>query len=360
MELSNIEEIVECARNGKLFVLVDDENRENEGDLIFPAQLITPNIINFMAKYGRGLICLALTEARSKLLDLKPMDRRNSSKFDTAFTVSIEAKEGVTTGISAADRARTIQTAIDSTKDKDDLTTPGHIFPLVAKNGGVLSRAGHTEAAIDIARLAGLNPSAVICEIMNDDGSMARVKDLKKFCKHHELKLASIEDLIRWRVHKDPIVKRIFSDKLITDFAGDFDFYCYSNQVDKTEHFALVKGNISEEEDTLVRVQKINFVNDLFKGQLLQKQNNTNTIERAMIEINKTKKGVLVIIKDNKSEFILGPSDTIARSELREYGVGAQILRDLRVRKMLLLTNSKQEIIGLDGFDLKIVGKISL
>ena len=214
MELSSIEEIVECARNGKLFVLVDDENRENEGDLIFPAQLITPNIINFMAKYGRGLICLALTEERSKELELKPMDRRNTSKFDTAFTVSIEAKEGVTTGISAADRSRTIQTAIDNTKDQNDLTTPGHIFPLVARNGGVLSRAGHTEAAIDIARLAGLNPSAVICEIMNDDGSMARMNDLKEFCKYHDLKLASIEDLIRWRVHKDPIVKKIFSDKL--------------------------------------------------------------------------------------------------------------------------------------------------
>jgi 3,4-dihydroxy 2-butanone 4-phosphate synthase/GTP cyclohydrolase II len=360
LELSSIEEIVECARNGKLFVLVDDENRENEGDLIFPAQLITPSIINFMAKYGRGLICLALTEERSKQLDLKPMDRRNTSKFDTAFTVSIEAKEGVTTGISAADRSRTIQTAIDNTRDKDDITTPGHIFPLVARNGGVLSRAGHTEAAIDIARLAGLNPSAVICEIMNDDGSMARMNDLKQFCKYHDLKLASIEDLIRWRVHKDPIVKKIFSDKLITDFAGEFNFFCYSNQVDKTEHFALVKGDISEEEDTLVRVQKINYVNDIFKGQLLNKKGNYSSVERAMIEINKKEKGVLVIIKDNKSEFNMARLDLKNTAEFREYGVGAQILRDLGVRKMLLLTNSKQEIIGLDGFDLKIVGKISL
>ena len=360
MELSSIEEIVECARNGKLFVLVDDENRENEGDLIFPAQLITPNIINFMAKYGRGLICLALTEERSKELDLKPMDRRNTSKFDTAFTVSIEAKEGVTTGISAADRSRTIQTAIDNTKDKDDLTTPGHIFPLVARNGGVLSRAGHTEAAIDIARLAGLNPSAVICEIMNDDGSMARMNDLKEFCKHHDLKLASIEDLIRWRVHKDPIVKKIFSDKLKTDFAGEFNFFCYSNQIDNTEHFALVKGDINEEEDTLVRVQKINYVSDIFKGRLLNKKGNYSSIESAMIEIDKNKKGVLVIIKDNKSEFNKETVDSKNNSEFREYGVGAQILRDLGVRKMLLLTNSKQEIIGLDGFDLKIVGKISL
>ena len=339
MKLSSIEEIVECARNGKLFVLVDDENRENEGDLIFPAQLVTPDVINFMAKFGRGLICLALTEERAKILDLKRMDRRNTSKFDTAFTVSIESKEGVTTGISAADRAKTIQTAIDGSKDKNDLTTPGHIFPLVARNGGVLSRAGHTEAAIDIARLAGLIPSAVICEIMNDDGSMARMEDLKKFCFHHDLKLASIEDLIRWRVHKDPIVKKVYEDKLTTDFAGDFDFYCDSNEIDKTEHFAIVKGKIIEDDNTLVRVQKINFASDLFKGRLTKNKDSSNSIEKAMIEINNNKKGVLVIIKDNKSQFVSNNNEVNKGAELREYGVGAQILRDLGVRKMLLLTN---------------------
>ncbi len=360
MKLSSIEEIVECARNGKLFVLVDDENRENEGDLIFPAQLVTPDVINFMAKFGRGLICLALTEERAKILDLKRMDRRNTSKFDTAFTVSIESKEGVTTGISAADRAKTIQTAIDSSKDKNDLTTPGHIFPLVARNGGVLSRAGHTEAAIDIARLAGLIPSAVICEIMNDDGSMARMEDLKKFCFHHDLKLASIEDLIRWRVHKDPIVKKVYEDKLTTDFAGDFDFYCYSNEIDKTEHFAIVKGKIIEDDNTLVRVQKINFASDLFKGRLTKNKDSSNSIEKAMIEINNNKKGVLVIIKDNKSQFVSNNNEVNKGAELREYGVGAQILRDLGVRKMLLLTNSKQEIVGLEGFDLKVIGKKSI
>ncbi len=360
MKLSSIEEIVECARNGKLFVLVDDENRENEGDLIFPAQLVTPDVINFMAKFGRGLICLALTEERAKILDLKRMDRRNTSKFDTAFTVSIESKEGVTTGISAADRAKTIQTAIDGSKDKNDLTTPGHIFPLVARNGGVLSRAGHTEAAIDIARLAGLIPSAVICEIMNDDGSMARMEDLKKFCFHHDLKLASIEDLIRWRVHKDPIVKKVYEDKLTTDFAGDFDFYCYSNEIDKTEHFAIVKGKIIEDDNTLVRVQKINFVSDLFKGRLTKNKDSSNSIEKAMIEINNNKKGVLVIIKDNKSQFVSNNNEVNKGAELREYGVGAQILRDLGVRKMLLLTNSKQEIVGLEGFDLKVIGKKSI
>ena len=360
MKLSSIEEIVECARNGKLFVLVDDENRENEGDLIFPAQLVTPDVINFMAKFGRGLICLALTEERAKILDLKRMDRRNTSKFDTAFTVSIESKEGVTTGISAADRAKTIQTAIDGSKDKNDLTTPGHIFPLVARNGGVLSRAGHTEAAIDIARLAGLIPSAVICEIMNDEGSMARMEDLKKFCFHHDLKLASIEDLIRWRVHKDPIVKKVYEDKLTTDFAGDFDFYCYSNEIDKTEHFAIVKGKIIEDDNTLVRVQKINFASDLFKGRLTKNKDSSNSIEKAMIEINNNKKGVLVIIKDNKSQFVSNNNEVNKGAELREYGVGAQILRDLGVRKMLLLTNSKQEIVGLEGFDLKVIGKKSI
>ena len=360
MKLSSIDEIVECARNGKTFVLVDDENRENEGDLIFPAQLVTPDVINFMAKYGRGLICLALTEERSKALDLKRMDRRNTSKFDTAFTVSIEAKEGVTTGISAADRSRTIHTAIDTTKGKDDLTTPGHIFPLVARNGGVLSRAGHTEAAIDIARLAGLNPSAVICEIMNDDGSMARMDDLKDFCEHHNLQLASIEDLIRWRVHKDPIVKKAFVDKLSTDFAGDFDFYCYSNEVDNTEHFAIVKGEVNENDDTLVRVQKINYVNDLFEGQLHSNVTSRLSIKKAMVEIDLNKNGVLVVIKDNKSQFSFKEKEEKKGSEFREYGVGAQILRDLGVRKMLLLTNSTQEIIGLEGFDLKVVGKKSI
>ena len=357
MKLSSIEEIVECARNGKTFVLVDDENRENEGDLIFPAQLITPDVVNFMAKYGRGLICLALTEERSKVLELKRMDRRNTSKFDTAFTVSIEAKEGVTTGISAADRSRTIHTAIDNTKGKDDLTTPGHIFPLVARNGGVLSRAGHTEAAIDIARLAGLNPSAVICEIMNDDGSMARMEDLKKFCEYHDLKLASIEELIRWRVHKDPIVKKVYVEKLSTDFAGDFKFYCYLNEIDKTEHFAIVKGDIKEDEDTLVRVQKINYINDLFNGKLSNSLESGFSIKKAMNEININKKGVMVVIKENKPQFSFIEKEQKKGTEFREYGVGAQILRDLGVRKMLLLTNSTKEIIGLEGFDLKVIGK---
>ena len=362
LKLSNIEKIVEDARNGKLFVLVDDENRENEGDLIFPAQLITPDIINFMAKYGRGLICLALTKDRAKELDLKKMDRRNSSKFDTAFTTSIEAKEGITTGISAADRSTTIQTAIDDNKSKEDISTPGHIFPLIARDGGVLSRAGHTEAAVDIARLAGLKPAAVICEIMNDDGSMARLEDLKEFCKSHNINIATIEELIRWRVRNDPIVKIKYTDQLVTKIAGNFKFFCYSNKIDDTEHFAIVKGDIDEEDEVLVRVQKLNYISDLFQGALLKNNFNEKevSINRIMLEMQDINKGVIVIIKDNKGIFEWTnhkkKNYNTDSQEFREYGVGAQILRDIGVRKMVLLTNSKRAIIGLEGFDLKIVG----
>ena len=360
MKLASIEKIVEDARNGKIFVLVDDQNRENEGDLIFPAQLITPDIINFMAKHGRGLICLALTRKRADLLELKRMDRRNSSKFDTAFTTSIEAKDGITTGISAADRAKTVQTAIDDSKDKDDISTPGHIFPLVARDGGVLTRAGHTEAAVDIARLAGLQPYAVICEIMNDDGSMARLDDLIKFCSKHKINIGSIEELIRWRVRNDPIVKLKYSDKLISKIAGKFKFFCYSNIIDGTEHFALVKGDINEKTNTLVRVQKLNYISDLFGGNLLSERKSLDTtIEKIMLELEKNGRGVLVIIKDNNSLFNASqkkPNSNYGENqEFREYGVGAQILRDLGVRKMILLTNSKKAIIGLEGFDLKII-----
>ena len=363
MKLSNIEKIVEDARNGKLFVLVDDENRENEGDLIFPAQLVTPDIINFMAKYGRGLICLALTSRRANTLDLKKMDRRNSSKFDTAFTTSIEAKDGITTGISAADRSKTIQTAIDDSKNKEDISTPGHIFPLIARDGGVLTRAGHTEAAVDITRLAGLKPAAVICEIMNDDGSMARLADLKKFCNIHNINIASIEELIRWRVRHDPIVKIKYRDELVSKIAGNFKFFCYYNVIDGTEHFALVKGDIKEDDNTLVRVQKLNYISDLFKGSLSKNKlfhENEVSIDRIMLEMKNNKKGVLVIIKDNKEIFSNNNQDIQGHysesQEFREYGVGAQILRDIGVRKMILLTNSKKAIVGLEGFDLKIVG----
>ena len=362
MILKSIEEIVEDARNGKIFVLVDDENRENEGDLIFPAQLVTPDIINFMAKYGRGLICLALTKDRANTLELKPMDRRNPSKLDTAFTVSIEAKDGITTGISAADRAKTVQIAIDNHKGKNDISTPGHIFPLIAKAGGVLTRAGHTEAAVDISRLAGLNPSAVICEIMNDDGSMARLPDLKDFCEQHNINVASIEDLIRWRVRNDPIVKKKYKTQLISDTAGSFDFYCYANTVDGTEHFALVKGEVKENEHTLVRVQKLDYVTDLFRGRLKGQEEIKNSyIEKTLLEIEKHKKGVLVIIKDNTTIYENIKKDKVIQNqEFREYGVGAQILRDLGVRNMILLSKSKRAIIGLEGFDLKVTGHKSI
>ncbi len=361
MILKSIEKIVEDARNGKIFVLVDDESRENEGDLIFPAQLVTPNIINFMAKYGRGLICLALTKERADTLALKPMDRRNPSKLDTAFTVSIEAKDGITTGISAADRAKTVQVAIDENKGKNDISTPGHIFPLVAKAGGVLTRAGHTEAAVDISRLAGLNPSAVICEIMNDDGSMARLPDLINFCEKHKINVASIEDLIRWRVRHDPIVKRKYKTKLITETAGIFDFYCYMNMIDGTEHFALVKGSIREDEHTLVRVQKLDYISELFRGRLEgQEEKNISFIDKTINEFKNHEKGVLVIIKDNSKIYENIKKNNIEYQEFREYGVGAQILRDLGVRNMILLSKSKRAMIGLEGFDLKVRGHKSI
>ncbi len=364
LSLSKIENIVDDARNGRMFVLVDDEGRENEGDLIIPAQMATPANINFMAKNGRGLICLAMTKKRSKILDLAPMHRRNPGNFDTAFTVSIESVEGVTTGISAADRAKTIQVAINSTSGKNDIRTPGHVFPLVARDGGVLARAGHTEAAVDISRLAGLNSSAVICEIMNDDGTMARFKDLLKFCKKHDLKIASIEDLIRWRVRNDPIVKQVYKNTLKTEFAGDFSLYIYSNTIEPVEHIAIVKGKINSKNPIAVRVHKINYISDVLSGSLDDKTKiGSNTIRKAMIEIDKRDSGVIVLIRDSNASNIsteLLENDSKNKSSFREYGVGAQILRDLGVREMILLSNAHKVIIGLEGFDLKVVDYIDL
>ncbi len=357
-KFSSIEEIVKDARNGKMFVLIDDEGRENEGDLVIPAQMVTPDIINFMTKYGRGLVCLALTAERAKKLELDPMNRRNPGEFDTAFTVSIEAVDGVTTGISAADRAKTIQVAIDNTKNKNDIRTPGHVFPLIARDGGVLRRAGHTEAAVDISRLAGLNASAVICEIMNDDGTMARLKDLKIFCRNHNLKIATIEDLIRWRVKNDPIVKKVYKDTIRTEFAGEFNLYIYSNIVESVEHLAIVKGNI-DSNPVAVRVQSVDYISDIFKAKTKKNPSgNPSIIEKAMIEINNRGKGVIVIIRDANASNIL--TKLLAKTEkkstdFKEHGVGAQILRDLGVREMILLSKVQKSIVGLEGFDLKIV-----
>ena len=363
-ELSSIEDIVEDARNGKIFVLVDDENRENEGDLIVPAQMATPATINFMAKNGRGLICLALNNARAEALDLAPMDRRNTGSLDTAFTVSIEAKEGVTTGISAADSAKTIQVAIDPTTGPNDIRTPGHVFPLRAREGGVLTRAGHTEAAVDLARLAGLFPASDICEIMNEDGSMARLEDLRKFCFKHNLKIGTIADLIAWRVRNDPIIRKINETNLETDFAGNFDMHIYLNTVQPIEHIALVKGKVFQDKPTAVRVHAVDVISDVLSGNIRDiRTGKPGTIQNAMKEIDSIGNGVLVIIREANTLSLSERINNINQKEqenLKEYGVGPQILRDLGVRDMILLTRSQKLIVGLEGFDLRVVGHQSI
>ena len=359
---NTIEEIIDDISKGKIVILLDDEDRENEGDLVCAAELVTPEIINFMASHGKGLICMPLSGEKCDQLNLPMMTNFNRASHGTGFTVSIEAASGISTGISAADRSHTILTAASNSAKSSDIVQPGHVFPLRAMDGGVLSRAGHTEAATDLSLLAGLQPSGVICEIMNDDGTMARLEDLKEFCKSNNINIATIEELIRWRVRNDPIVKIKYTDQLVTKIAGNFKFFCYSNKIDDTEHFALVKGDIEEDDEVLVRVQKLNYISDLFQG-VLSKNNSYEkdvSINIIMLEMQDIKKGVIVIIKANKSIFEWNNykkenynSDS---QEFREYGVGAQILRDIGVRKMVLLTNSKKAIIGLQGFDLKIVG----
>jgi len=363
--LSPIEEIVDEARNGRMFVLVDNEDRENEGDLIIPAQMATPEAINFMATHGRGLICLSMTKNRIDELELSPMGRRNPGKLDTAFTVSIEATEDVTTGISAADRAKTIQVAIDKNSGPSNIRTPGHVFPLTAREGGVLVRAGHTEAAVDIARIAGLNPASVICEIMKDDGTMARLKDLIPFCKTHNLKIGSIADLIRYRVNNDPIIKRKNNNILITKSYGDWNIFSYENTVNKDgpEHLALVKGKLNNTSSVLVRVHISNFINDAFDGEIENseaKSNESISLKESMSEINKNGSGLIVVINYQDSSHILssyidGNNVWNEEDKIRENGIGAQIIRDQGVKEMVLLSKSKREVVGLEGFDIKII-----
>ena len=363
--LSSIEEIVDEARNGRMFVLVDNEDRENEGDLIIPAQMATPEAINFMATHGRGLICLSMTKNRIDELELSPMGRRNPGKLDTAFTVSIEATEDVTTGISAADRAKTIQVAIDGRSGPSDIRTPGHVFPLTAREGGVLVRAGHTEAAVDIARIAGLNPASVICEIMKDDGTMARLKDLIPFCKTHSLKIGSIADLIRYRVNNDPIIKRKNNNILKTKLYGDWNIFSYENSVNKDgpEHLALVKGNLKSNSSVLVRVHISNLINDAFDGEITNnelKNNDSISLRESMSEINKNGSGLIVVINYQDSSHVLsnyidGNNIWNEEDKIRENGIGAQIIRDQGVKEMILLSKSKREVVGLEGFDIKII-----
>jgi 3,4-dihydroxy 2-butanone 4-phosphate synthase/GTP cyclohydrolase II len=360
--LSSIAEILEDMRNGRMVVLVDAEERENEGDLVIPAQMATPDAVNFMARYGRGLICLTLTGARAAELELEAMVGRNRSRNRTAFTQSIEAREGISTGISAADRARTIATAIDATKGAADIVSPGHVFPLVAREGGVLIRAGHTEASVDLARLAGLYPAAVICEIMNDDGTMARMPDLVAFAQRHGLKIGAIEDLIADRLRNEHLVRAVAKTSVATT-AGKFDLHVYETTVDQGEHLALVKGDVAAPGPVLVRVHAVNLLGDLLGvGEAGEGQ-----IANSLRMIEREGRGVVVLIRDLRpksvSEWIGGRLQSAkpvegARERRRvEIGVGSQILTDLGVRDMVLLTNSPAQVyVGLEGFGLRIVG----
>ena len=357
--LSSIEEVLEDAKNGRMFILVDDEDRENEGDLIIPAEMATPDAVNFMAKYGRGLICLTLSSERVRELNLPLMSNDNQSRHKTAFTVSIEAKDGVTTGISAADRARTIAVAIDASKGADDIASPGHVFPLIARDGGVLVRAGHTEASVDISRLAGLNPSAVICEIMNDDGTMARLPDLMEFSKEHGLKVATIRDLIAYRRANDNLVECVVETALNSSFGGNWTMKTYVNKAEYAEHLVLVKGDVSADEPTMVRMHALNLFDDL----LCEVGSRSGQLQQSMDMIGEEKSGVVVIIRDIRptrlSEMMgerNGDGDKSKQpSRLRDYGIGAQILCDLGVKDIILLSNTQQNVIGLDGYGLNIV-----
>lgn len=357
--LSPIEEVIEDARNGRMFILVDAEERENEGDLIIPAQMATPDAINFMAKHGRGLICLAVTPDRAKKLHLELMSRSNRSRHSTAFTVSIEAREGISTGISAHDRAHTISVAIDPTKDFRDIMTPGHVFPLVAKDGGVLVRAGHTEAAVDLARLASLYPAAVICEIMNDDGTMARLPDLIAFAQQHRLKIGTIADLIAYRLRYDHLVKVIAETKLDSPFGGNFDVKVYATTVDPAEHVAIVKGDVAYGGPVLVRVHAMNTLDDVFASG----GHRETLVHKAMDIIGAEGRGVIVLIRESRPNAISArlEAETGGQQRLIEYGIGAQILLDLGVREMVLLSNSPaRKIVGLEGYGLKVAGHRSL
>lgn len=357
--LATPEEIIEDARNGRMYILVDAEDRENEGDLIIPAQFATPDAINFMAKFGRGLICLALEQERADELALKNMSADNASRFETAFTQSIEAREGVTTGISAGDRARTIQVAIDPDSRADDIVSPGHMFPIIAKEGGVLVRTGHTEASVDISRLAGLNPSAVICEIMNDDGTMARLDDLVFFAQFHGLKIGTIESLVAYRLERDHFVKHVASSDFRSQNGDEFKIHVYRNLLDDKEHVALSRGDAKDGEPSLVRVHKIDFAGDI----LSEDSPRSGLIWDAMKALAKHDgHAVLVLIREGSINSLLerlgAHKSTIDRKEqtVREYGVGAQILTHLGVHKMTLLSNTMPKLIGLDAYDLEIVG----
>ncbi|MEM1087957.1 MAG: 3,4-dihydroxy-2-butanone-4-phosphate synthase [Pseudomonadota bacterium] len=358
--ISSIDEIIEDARNGKMYILVDAEDRENEGDLIIPASFATPETINFMAKFGRGLICLAMTDERARALKLDMMARENRESMGTAFTVSIEAAEGVTTGISAHDRSHTVMVAIDPTKDEKDIVSPGHVFPLVARDGGSLVRAGHTEAAVDISRMAGLYPAGVICEIMNDDGSMARLPELVTFAQFHNLKIGTIADLIEWRRKHDRYLERRVEANLESAYGDGFRTVIFRNALDGSEHIAIVRGEITPETTSLVRVHRTDVLADI----LGEKGPREGLVEKAMKTIAQADQpGVIVFVNTMRPNALaarLGlksdePED--AHVPIREYGVGAQILRELGVRKMMFLSDTEPtRVAGLEGYGLTIEG----
>ncbi|MBL8670222.1 MAG: 3,4-dihydroxy-2-butanone-4-phosphate synthase [Alphaproteobacteria bacterium] len=376
------EEIIAEAKAGRMVILVDNEDRENEGDIYVPAEHATPEVINFMAKHARGLICLALTRQRVEELALPLMPRQNRSRLETAFTVSIEARDGVTTGISAADRARTVAVAIDPKLGREHIVTPGHVFPLQARDGGALVRAGHTEAAVDIARLAGLNPSGVICEIMNDDGTMARRGDLVRFAQFHGLKIGTIADLIAYRRRHDRIVARALETTLESRYGGGWRMIVYVNQVAYAEHVALVKGNVAGPEPVLVRMHALNVLDDVLGDASRQ----ATDLHSCMDAIAREGRGVVVLIREPQPTALtdrlrqqlaesaaaaqrptlVGAADAQAKKPalgpgaLRDYGVGAQILLDLGVRQMVLLSNTRRPVIGLEGHGLTIVGHRSV
>ena len=352
--ISSTEELVEEARNGRPFILVDDEDRENEGDLVIPAQFATPEVIAFMARQCRGLICLALTSQRVERLGLPLMSQANGTRHQTAFTVSIEARSGVTTGISAHDRAHTVAVAINPECGRDDIVTPGHIFPLVARDGGALVRAGHTESAVDIARLAGLNPSAVICEIMNDDGTMARLPELVAFAQRHNVKLGTIADLIAHRRRTERLVKRVQEGRLAHEIGGEWQVMVYANTVSYAEHLVLVKGDVAAPGPVLVRMHAVDVLDDIVAGK------SSAALQAAMRMIAADGRGVVVLLRENRATKLSERVGALTASprppgQLRDYGIGAQILLDLGVHDMVLLLNTQRTIIGLEGYGLNIV-----
>jgi len=356
--ISKIEDVIEDARNGRMFILMDADDRENEGDLVIPAQMCTPQTVNFMAKNGRGLICLALTQERANTLNIPMMTQINETPNQTAFTISIEAKEGISTGISAHDRAHTISVAIDPTKGPADIVSPGHVFPLVARHGGTLVRAGHTEAAVDIARLAGLNPAGVICEIMNDDGTMARMPDLVPFAQLHGLKIGTIADLIAYRRKYDHFVKRTVETPFESHNGGTWNMCIYVNTLEYAEHIALVKGDIATPEPVLVRMHAVNIFSDMLDWKPYER----DVLGESMRIIAKEGRGVVVLLRTTRPTFVSDVvtrriADDIDRRRVKEYGVGAQILLDLGIKDMILLTDTpEKKIVALEGYDLNIVG----